>query len=418
MKHLRLDIREAGWGRRIRCTLLIFLLLVLAGGLALPGSAAPYDSLRLYTEALYEISQKYVHPKSQEEVIYGSLRGMMNALDPDSSFLTPQEYKKYQEHKQGPGAEAGMELIYKDGLLTAVSVLDDGPAAAAGLKPGDHVIKIDDRPVRNLTTQEAAWRFRGAPGTKIKLQMIRNGALKPQDVTVILEPLGSGTVSSKVLEGDYGYVRLRFFNDDTPKELDTALKSLLKRQPPVRGLILDLRNNARGSLEQAVRTASLFLGHKKIVSARGRSQDNEEIFRGKDRDLVSKKSLPVVVLVDQGSARAAEILAGALHDQYQAKLLGAKTLGLCGLTRVMPLEDGSALVMTVAQCYTPEGQKIQGKGLEPDIQGKTPEPDNEATAVKPEKAPNPQQDPWVLQALEVLKSGKKALVARKTATTK
>jgi carboxyl-terminal processing protease len=415
VKHLRLNIREARWSRRVRYTLLIVLLLALAGGLSLPGGATPYDSLRLYTEALYEISQKYVHPQSQEKVIYGSLRGMMNSLDPDSSFLTPQEYKKYQEHKPGQEAEAGLELIYKDGLLTAVSVLDNGPAAAAGLKPGDHIIKINGKSVRNLTTQEAAWRFRGPTGTKIKLQMIRNGALKPQDVTVILGPVGTDTVSSQVLGGDYGYVRVSFFNNDTPRELATVLQSLLKRQPPIRGLILDLRNNARGSLEQAVRTASLFLGDKKIVSARGRSRDSEEVFKGKARDLILKKPLPIVVLVDQGSARGAEILAGALHDEYPARLLGAKTLGLCGLTRVMPLDDGSALVMTVAQCYTPDDQKIQGKGLKPDIEGKTPELDNDAAVVKPGQPANPGKDPWVLQALEFLKSGKKALVARKMA---
>jgi carboxyl-terminal processing protease len=410
-----MDTMEAGWGRRVRYALLIFLLLVLAGGLALPGSAAPYDSLRLYTEALFEISQKYVHPKSPDEVIYGSLQDMMNALDPDSSFLTPKEYKKYQEGKQEPLAEAGMELVYKDGLITAVSVLDGGPAAAAGLKPGDHITKIDGHSVRNLTTQEATWRFRGAPGTKVKLQVIRSGALKPQDITVTLEPLSSQTVSSQVLDGNYGYLRLRFFNNDTPKELSTALQSMLKRKPPVRGLIIDLRNNARGSMEQAVRTASLFVGNKEIVTARGRSKHSEEIFRGKERDLVAKKPLTTVVLVDQGSARAAEILAAALHDKYQAKLLGSKTLGLCGLTRVIPLQDGSALVMTVAQCYTPSGKKIQGKGLEPDIQGQTPkETDNEAAKVTPGKPPAPEKDPWVLQALKILKGGKKPQLARKT----
>ncbi len=414
MKHLHWHVREGGRSRRVRCALLVFLLLALAGGLAQWGSAAPYDSLRLYTEALFEIAQKYVHPLSQEEMIYGSLRGMMNSLDPNSSFLTPQEYKKFQEKQPEPRAEAGMDLIFKDGLLTAVSVVEGGPAAAAGLKPGDHITKIEGKTVRNLTTQEATRRFRGASGTKIKLQVIRNGALKPQDVTLTLEPLTANTVSSQMLEGDFGYLRVRFFNDDTPKELATALTSLLKRTPPIRGLIVDLRNNARGSLEQAVRSASLFLGNKEIVSAKGRSKDSQETFRGKERDLLLKTTLPAVVLVDQGSARAAEILAAALHDQFQASLLGAKTLGLCGLTRIMPLQDGSALVMTVAQCYTPSGQKIQGKGLEPDIQGQTPKDKDSKTEIEaPAKTPVPEKDPWVLQAVEVLKSGKKAQAAVK-----
>jgi len=157
-----------------------------------------------------------------------------------------------------------------------------------------------------------------------------------------------------------------------------------------------------------VRTASIILGDKEIVSARGRSPDNQETFSGKERDLVLKAPLPVVVLIDQGTARAAEIVAAALHDQYRATLLGAKSLGLCGLTKAMPLQDGSALIMTVAQCFTPGGQKIQGKGLEPEVQGQTPkEAEKKSLLELPQAVPAPEQDPWVLQAVEILTSGKK-----------
>ncbi len=420
MKNLRSEKRLAGWSRLARQTLLLLLLLVLVPRPGLPAETpSGYDSLRLFTEALFEISQKYVHPKSDEEMLNGALRGMVNSLDPDSSFLTPKEYQSSTLGQNEAPAEAGVELIIKDNLLTLTSVLDGGPAAAAGLKPGDHVLKIDGQMVRNLTTQEASRRFRGAPGTALKLQVMRNGALKPMDIVVTLQPLGADTVTSQVVADGYGYVRLRYFNDFTPKELAAALKSLGKQSPPVRGLILDLRNNARGSMEQAVRSASLLLGDKEIVSARGRSPGSQETFRGKERDLVWKMPLPTVVLVDQGTARAAEITAGALRDQYQATLLGAKTLGLCGLTKVLPLQDGSALVMTVAQCYTPGGQKIQGKGLEPEVQGQTPKDkdknkDKGPAAAAPPKAPTPDQDPWVLQAVELLKSGKMGRLARKT----
>ena len=374
MKNLRLANKGAGQGWWARRTLLLVLFLVLAvlAGRPLLSAEAPssYDSLRLFTEALFEISQKYVYPKSEEDMIYGSLRGMMNSLDPDSSFLTPQEYQSYIGGKDEPTAEAGVEVIIKDNLATLTSVIDGGPAAAAGLKPGDHVLKINGQMVRNLTTQEMARRFRGAPGTSLKLQIIRNGALKPLDITLTFAPLTENTVTSQMLKDSIGYLRLRYFNDATPKEFGLALKSLLSQNP--RGLILDLRNNARGSMEQAVRTASLLLGDKEIVAAKGRTPGSQETFRGKERDLVTKVPIPTVVLIDQGTARAAEILAAALHDQYQATLLGAKTLGLCGLTKAMPLQDGSALVMTVAQCYTPGGLKIQGKGLEPNVQGQTP----------------------------------------------
>jgi carboxyl-terminal processing protease len=401
---------------------LILLALGLAAYFLRPAFAAPpasnYDSLRLYTEALFEVSQKYVWPKNEEELMYGSLRGMMNSLDPDSSFLTAKEYQHYLQGVQRAPAEAGMDLIVKDGLLTAVSVIDGGPAARAGLKPDDHIIKVNDQMVRNLTTQEAARRFQGAPGTAFKLHVIRSGEVKPLDLTVTLEPLSGNTVTTGYLDNAVAYVRIRYFNEETPVELAKVLNNIKQHKPAVKGIILDLRNNARGSMEEAVRSASLFLGNQQILIAKGRSPKTEQSYSGKDRDRVFKTLPPMVVLVDQGTARAAEIVAAALRDQARATLLGAKTLGLCGLTKAFPLEDGSALVMTVAQCYGPKGAKIPGKGLEPEIPGqklsaaKAPE-----KAPAPEKTPapavSPEQDPWVLQAKDLLISGKPKPVAQK-----
>lgn len=412
MKNLGLSKKGSDRGSLNRGALALFLLLVLTLLVPRPlltaETSSSYEALRLFTEALFEISQKYVFPKSEEDMIYGALRGMMGYLDPDSSFLTPSEYKSYLDGKEAQAAEAGVEVIIKDNLATLTSVIDGGPAAAAGLKAGDHVLKVNGQMVRNLTTQEMARRFRGAPGTAIKLQVLRNSAIKPLEVTVTLAPLSENTVTSRVLQDSFGYVRLRYFNEATPKEFSLALKVLQKQNPALRGLILDLRNNARGSMEEAVRTASIILGDKEIVSARGRSPDNQETFSGKERDLVLKAPLPVVVLIDQGTARAAEIVAAALHDQYRATLLGAKSLGLCGLTKAMPLQDGSALIMTVAQCFTPGGQKIQGKGLEPEVQGQTPkEAEKKSLLELPQAVPAPEQDPWVLQAVEILTSGKK-----------
>ena len=404
-----------GWFRSSRRIGLILLALGLAAYFLLPAWAAPpastYDALRLYTEALFEVSQKYVWPKNEEELMYGSLRGMMNSLDPDSSFLTAKEYQNYLQGVKHSPAEAGMDLIVKDGLLTAASVIDGGPAARAGLKPDDHIIKINGQMVRNLTTQEATRRFQGAPNTSFKLQVIRNSEVKPLDLTVTLEPLGVTTVTTTYLEKPVAYVRIRYFNDETPAELATALNNIKQHQPPVKGIILDLRNNARGSMEEAVRSASLFLGNQPILTAKGRSTKTEQSFTGKDRDLVFKTLPPMVVLVDQGTGRAAEIVAAALRDQARATLLGAKTLGLCGLTKAFPLEDGSALVMTVAQCYSPKGIKIQGKGLEPEVPAEKPQAAKaQEKTPAPVKAPpqvkSPAQDPWVQQAQEQLISGK------------
>ena len=395
----------------------VILAVALAAPWTQPAAAAPasnYEALRLVTEALYEISQKYVWKKGEEELIYGSLRGLMNSLDPDSSFLTPQEYQQVLSGQKGPVAEAGVELVYKDNLLTVVSALEGGPAWRAGLRPGDHVIKINGQLVRNLTTQEATRRFQGQAGTVINLHVLRNGLVKPLELRVTLEPLAPAGVTKQILKDAYAYIRIPYFTQNTPGQLADVLKQVQRQRPPVRGIVLDLRNNARGTLELAVRAASPFLGDKEVVSARGRPPEPNQTFQGRGREEVFRPGLPLVVLVDGGTARAAEALAGALRDQSQAVLLGAKTVGLCGITKTLPLQDGSALVMTVAQCYTPNGQKIHGKGLEPQVQGQAPAA-HAAGVTTPAKL-TPEEDPWVAQALEILKTGKTPKVAEKAET--
>jgi carboxyl-terminal processing protease len=403
--------------RRLGAVLLVLAVAAYFGLPAWASTPSNYDSLRLFTEALFEVSQKYVWPKKENDLIYGSLRGMMNSLDPDSSFLTAKEYEEYRDGNKNAPAEAGVVIIVKDNLLTVASVIDGSPAARAGLKPGDHIIKIDGNLVRNLTTQEASRRFQGPPNTTIKFQVLRNSAVKPLDLTVTLEPLGLSTVTTRYLDHDVAYIRMRYFNSDTPAQLAGILKNIKKHRPPVKGIILDLRNNARGTLEEAVRSASLLLGDQQIVLAKGRSAKTEESFTGKERDLIFKTLPPLVVLVDQGTARAAEIMAGALRDQAGAILLGNKTLGLCGLTKAFPLEDGSALVMTVAQCYAPKGDKIQGKGLEPMVPGQTPKDEDTKAKALPQPL-SPEQDPWVKQALDLLVSGKSKQVAQKDQSSK
>lgn len=413
MKLLKIEPSRIGRGGFLYRVLPFLLALFLVTSWAPPAAAAAaenYESLRLITEAYHEISQKFVWKKSDEEIVYGSLRGLMNSLDPDSSFLTPKEYQQVLSGQKGPVAEAGVDLIYKDNLLTAVSVMDDGPAWRAGLRPGDHILKINGQLVRNLTTQEGTSRFQGNPGTAFKLQVLRNGLVKPLDLTVTLEPLAPGRVTTKILQDSFAYIRVPYFTLETPGELIAALKQLQRHRPPLRGMVLDLRNNARGSLDLAVRAASPFLGEKEVASTRGRPPEPSQTYHGSAREEIAKLHLPLVVLVDGGTARAAEVLAGALRDQFQGVLLGSKTVGLCGLTKMLPLQDGSALVMTVAQCYTPKGQKIHGKGLEPEVAGKTPPAP--AGVTMPAKLP-PEQDPWVGQALEILKTGKTQKLAGK-----
>jgi carboxyl-terminal processing protease len=220
-------------------------------------------------------------------------------------------------------------------------------------------------------------------------------------------------VTNKILKDAYAYIRVPYFNQETSGDLTRALKDLQRHQPAIKGIVLDLRNNARGTLEQAVRTASPFLGDKEVVTARGRPPEPNQAYHGRPKEEVFKPPLPLVVLVDSGTARAAEALAGALRDQSGAVLLGAKTVGLCGVTKTIPLKDGSALVMTVAQCYTPKGQKIHGKGLEPEVAGQSPP---SPAAGTPAASLPPEDDPWVNQALDFLRTGKTKKVAEKAET--
>ncbi len=398
-------VPQKGIGKRLGQGMLVILCTVfcLTPMIMADTTTSDYEALRLLTEALNEITTKAVFQKNDKELFQGTLRGMMNSLDPDCSYLSAEDYAKYQKGQQPP-AEAGMELVFKDHLLTAVSVLDGGPADRAGLKAGDHILKINGQLIRNITTQEGEQYFQGPAGKTIKVEVSRNGLVKPLNLALTLEPLGPPLIKMKTLPDGYAYLRVPYFSNDVPKVLAQDLNSLTKASPPVKGVILDLRNNARGTLEQAVRTASLFLGNQKVVTTRGQKNSSEQSYQGSDREQVLKSSIPLVVLVDQGTARAAEILAGALQYYRKGVLLGDKTYGLCGLTRVMPLQDGSALVMTVAYCYTPGGQKISGDGLKPDIEAQKPAEENTAALTVPN--PEPESDPWVQQALDALKSGK------------
>ena len=370
-----------------------------------------YESLKLLTEAFYEINTKFVKQKGETEIVYGALRGLAASLDPDSSFLTPKEYKDYQAAAPKTPAEAGMDLVIKDSLPTVIGVLQGGPAWEAGVRPGDHILKINGVLAHDLSTLEAVRRFQGEAGTALKLQLIRNGMVKPLDLTVTLKPLNLVSVSSQVLPDGYAYLRVGFFADNTAQELAETLKELSRRQPPIKGIILDLRNNARGTVEQAVKVGGALLGDKVIVRTKGRGPASEQAFSGQAKATLAP-SLPLVALVDGGTARAAEIIAGALKDNARATTLGVKTFGLCGLTRPLPLDDGSALVITVAQCYTPNGQKIPGKGLEPGVPAVKAEGDQEGVPAPVGLAP--EQDPWVKQAVGLLKSGKAKQMAKET----
>jgi carboxyl-terminal processing protease len=411
--------------KKDRPNLLTQPLRLLAGALVLvvalclarpPAAAAPstqaYAQLRLLVEALYEIDNKYVTEKKDRDLIHGAIRGMVASLDPNSSFLSPTEYQESQSGAMQAEADAGLELSVKDNLLTVIAPAEGGPAWRAGMKADDHILKINNLTTRNLTALEAGKKFQGAPGTRVKLQIIRAGFAKPMDLELTLEKNPGETVVSHSLEDGFYYIRLRTPRERSVQELQQVLRTI-QASPAKRGIILDLRNTAGGQLEEARRLASAFVGNDLIYTVKGRQSERKQTVTGSKEAQVLKEKLPLVILMDQGTARAAEVMAGALQAQYGALLMGYKTFGDCAVSKVFPLKDGSALIVSVGYCYTPKDQLIAGKGLEPDISGPKKDTDGQTAGEsnlkleKPKKLPDLDEvmkDPLVRQALAKLKN--------------
>jgi len=403
----------------------LILCAALCGILSLPAAAASsqvYAQLRLLVEALYEIDNKYVTEIKDRELIYGAIRGMVASLDPNSSFLSPAEYQENQHEAKAPEAEAGLALSVKDNILTVIAPVEGGPAWRSGISADDHILKINNQSTRNITAMEAARKLQGPPGTKVSLQLIRNGLVKPLDIELTLEKHVSDTVVHFPLEDGYHYIRLRTPRDRSTFELQNVLRSLQASPSPKKGIILDLRNTAGGRLEEARRLASVFVGSDLIYSTRGRQSDIKQPVTGLKEYQVLKEKLPLIVLMDQGTSRVAEIMAGVLQAHWGALLLGYNTFGDCSVTRLFPLRDGSALIVSVGHCYTPRDRLIQGKGLEPDIPGPKKDTDEQpisgspGTPGKEKTLPNlndVMQDPLVQQALVKLKSWGKSTATQK-----
>ncbi len=404
------------WGILVVVLLCSGLVLALMSRPAVAVSQQAYAQLRLLVEALYEIDNKYVTEKKERDLIYGAIRGLVASLDANSSFLTPAEYQESLAITAPPEAEAGVELSVKDNLLTVIAPLEGGPAWQAGILPDDHILKINNQSTRGMTALEAAKKLQGPAGSKVKLQIIRTGLAKPMDVEVVLERPNVTSISHYPLEDGLHYIRLRSFKERAAQDLQQVLRTIQGSAAPRRGIILDLRASAGPQFEEARRLASAFVGGDVIYTVKGRQSEPKQTVAGLKDYQVSKERLPLVVLVDQGTARAAEILAGALQAQYGALLLGYKTFGDCAVSRVFPLRDGSAVVVSVGYCYTPREKLIQGKGLEPDVSG--PKKDGEeqpvqakpAAPAKPRKLPDAQeiaQDPLVQQAMHKLRNWSK-----------
>jgi carboxyl-terminal processing protease len=334
-------------------------------GAASPNSADTYKQLNLFGEVFERVRAEYVDDVSDNSLVESAINGMLTSLDPHSNYLNTKNFNDMKVQTRGEFGGLGIEVSMENGLVKVVSPIDDTPAARAGLKPGDLITHLDGDPVQGMTLPEAVEKMRGPVSSEIKLTIRREGR-DPFDVKLIRATIKIQSIRSH-LEGDnIGYIRVTTFNEQTDTGLNNAMKNL-KQQAGNKlvGVILDLRNNPGGLLDQAVAVSDAFLDKGEIVSTRGRRSEDAQRYNARSGDIAG--GLPVVVLINGGSASASEIVAGALQDHHRAILLGTKSFGKGSVQTIIPLPGHGAMRLTTARYYTPSGRSIQAKGIDPDI---------------------------------------------------
>jgi len=329
-----------------------------------PGNSLPLKDLQAFVEILNRVKTDYVEPVPDDKLLENAVRGMLSGLDPHSSYLDKEEFKDMNTATTGKFGGLGIEVQMKDGLVFVVSPIDDTPAFKAGIQAGDYIAKIGEDPVRGLTLKEAVDKMRGEPGSKIQLTVLRKDADKPLVFDLKRETINVASARGRVLEPGYGYLRVSQFSTTTGKLMLDELKKV-KKEGELRGLVLDLRNNPGGVLNAAVDVSDAFIEKGQIVSIKGREEDSNRVFNATAGDELSGR--PIVVLVNGGSASAAEIVAGALQDTRRAVIVGTKTFGKGSVQTILPLANDAAIKITTALYYTPSGRSIQAEGIEPDI---------------------------------------------------
>ena len=343
----------------------------------------PIEELRAFSEVFGRIKSDYVETVTDKKLINEAINGMLNGLDPHSAYLDAEAFKELQVGTQGEFGGLGIEVSMEDGLVKVISPIEDTPAFHAGIKSGDLIIKLDETLVKGMTLNDAVKRMRGKPGSKITLTIIRKDEPKPLTITLVRAVIKVQSVKSKLVDPGYGFIRITQFQEHTGENLATALESLIKQnQGPLKGLVLDLRNDPGGLLTGAVGVSAAFLAKDAlVVYTDGRIEDAkmrltaspENYLRGNGKNDYLKnlpdsvKSVPLVVLVNGGSASASEIVAGALQDHKRAVIMGTQTFGKGSVQTVLPLGNNTAIKLTTARYYTPGGRSIQAKGIVPDI---------------------------------------------------
>jgi carboxyl-terminal processing protease len=372
-----------------------------------------YKELRLFRNVMNLVQKNYVKEVPDKELIQGAINGMLQSLDPHSSFLTEDMFKELQVETKGEFHGLGIEITLEGGVLTVVSPIEDTPAFKAGLKPGDKIIKIDDESTKNITLLKAVKMMRGPRGTKVKLTIMRDGFKRFKDFTITRDVIHVQSVKKQEIEPGYPYIKLVNFQESTDSDLANAIKEAGDDQK-IKGLILDLRGNPGGLLDQAVKVSQMFVDKGLIVYTDGRARDQRMEFRASTSGKHYK--FKMAILINQGSASASEILAGALQDYDRALVIGEKSFGKASVQTIIPLDNGTGLRLTTAYYYTPKGRHIQKTGIVPDVDMKEEiqkqqdaEQEEEAknkqkTAAFPRPVVDVENDPVVRKALEWLKS--------------
>ena len=400
---MKQDRQSTAWMSGLTVVAMLLVGILVGKGWERTGYASEtYEELQVFAEVLAQVKKHYVEETETKDLVHGAVRGMLAGLDPHSSYMTPEMYKEMQVETKGEFGGLGIQIGIKDNRLTVIAPIEDTPAFKAGIQAGDIIAKVDEFPTKDLTLMEAVQRMRGPKGTSVDLTVEREGAETPLIFTITRDTIKIQSVRSKVLEGNIGYVRISQFQESTPDDLAQALTELKGKE--IQGLVLDLRNNPGGLLTAAVGVSEQFLeAGKMVVSIKGRSGRQDE-YRARIKS--DEHQYPMIVLVNQGSASASEIVAAAMQDWGKAVIIGMTTFGKGSVQTILPLSDGSGLRLTTAKYYTPKGESIHSVGVKPDIvvdpkdkamnvaklgstQKEKPEERNSSSGSSPSQATNP-----------------------------
>ncbi|EIM62460.1 MAG: S41 family peptidase [Desulfobacter postgatei] len=358
-------MKKMSWAGLMGFWLTAAVILMLTAGSVHAADEKTYQSLKLFADVLEELKNNYVDEVKPEELVHNAIKGMVGNLDPHSSFMPPDAFDELQDDTKGEFSGIGIVITMKDGILTVVSPIEGTPAYEAGITAGDIIVKIDDASTKDMAMWEAVKKMRGPRYEEVKITIIREGASAPLVFTVKRDLIPMTSVRSAMPAPGFGYLRITNFRMNTLDDVIEQLSNLEKQGNGLKGLIIDLRDNPGGLLDQAIRISDLFINEGTIVSIKGRIEKNNQVFKANPN--FPERNYPIVTLINAGSASASEIVAGALKDNSRSLILGTTSFGKGSVQTVQPLDEGFGLKYTIARYYTPSGHSIQAKGIEPDI---------------------------------------------------